>query len=57
MERERFKEYTEAAIEEKIKLKAIKSCFNELHTFFFSMRGDIFSSLVKTEEAARVGVT
>ena len=43
MERESFKEYSEALIVENEELKAMKSCFDELHTFL-SLWGDISSS-------------
>ena len=33
MERESFKEYSEAAIVEKEELYAMKTCFEKLHTF------------------------
>ena len=49
MERESFKEYSEAAMVKKEELHAIKSCFEELYTFL-SMRGDI-SWEVRTEQA------
>ena len=45
MERESFKEYSEAAIVEKEELRAITSCFEEPHTFL-SMWDDISSSEV-----------
>ena len=35
MERDSFKEYSEAAIVEKEELLAMKSCFKELHTLFY----------------------
>ena len=40
MERESFKEYSEATITGKTELYAMKSCFEELHTFL-SIGGDI----------------
>ena len=49
MERESFKEYSEAAIVEKEKHYAIKSCFEELH-MFLSLGGNI-SSGGKTQQA------
>ena len=49
MERESFKECSEATIVEKEEFYAIKTCFKKLYTFL-SMRGDI-SSEVRTEQA------
>ena len=49
MERENLKEYSEAAIVEKEELKAMKSCFEEIHTFL-SMRDDISSSFSKPKK-------
>ena len=40
LERESFKEYSEAAIVEKEELYAMKSCFEELYTFL--SKGAIF---------------
>ena len=51
MERESFKEYSEAAIVEKEELYAMKSCFEELHTFL-SMGGDIPSE-PNTEQSVK----
>ena len=42
MEKVSFKEYSEATIAEKEELYAMKSCFEELHTFL-SMEGDVSS--------------